>query len=124
MSADYFLVSIQPDSQKGQQAVREFLAPRMATGDVHVEWGDDGSSVDIYGLEGDSQLIMLNRPAGDQIWNLVYELMVVGDLMFAPADGDPIMVLNDAIRDATLEMPIDSTVVVVSSGDDIREALG
>lgn len=123
MSADYFLVSIEPGPPRGQQAVRDLLAPLMTADDVRVEWGDDGSRVDIYGLDGDFELLTLNRPAGDQIWNLVYELMLVGNLMFAPSDGNPIMVLDDATRDAALKMSPESTVIVVSSGDDIREAL-
>jgi hypothetical protein len=124
MSADYFLVSIEPGPPRGQQAVRDLLAPLMTAGDVRVEWGDDGSRVDIYGLDGDFELLTLNRPAGDQIWNLVYELMLVGNLMFAPSDGDPIMVLDHATRETALEMSPESNIVVVSSGDEIREALG
>jgi hypothetical protein len=124
MSADYFLVSIEPGPPQGQQAVRDFLAPHMTADDVHIEWGDDGSEVYMYGLERDFELLTLNRPAGDQIWNLVYELMLIGNLMFAPSDGDPIMVLDDATRHAALEMSPESNVVVVSSGDDIRGALG
>lgn len=124
MSADYFLVSIEPGPPRGQQAVRDLLAPLLTAGDVRVEWGDDGSRVDIYGLDGDFELLTLNRPAGDQIWNLVYELMLVGNLMFAPSDGNPIMVLDHATRDTALEMSPDSNIVVVSSGDEIREALG
>jgi hypothetical protein len=50
--------------------------------------------------------------------------MLIGNLMFAPSDGDPVMVLDDATRDAALEMSPESNILVVSSGDDIREALG
>jgi hypothetical protein len=124
MSADYFLVSIEPGPPRGQQAVRDFLAPHMRADDVHIEWGDDGSEVDIHGLERDFELLTLNRPAGHQIWNLVYELMLVGNLMFTPSDGNPVMVLDDATRDAALKLSPESNIVVVSSGDDIREALG
>jgi hypothetical protein len=124
MSADYFLVSIEPGPLKGQQSVRDFLEPYRTADDIRVEWGDDGSRVDIYGLDDDFELLTLNRPAGDQIWNLVYELMRIGNLMFAPSDGDPIMVLDDATRNAALEMSPESNVVVVSSGDDIRGAVG
>ncbi|MEV8271719.1 hypothetical protein [Microbacterium sp. NPDC077184] len=79
----------------------------------------DGSSAEIYGLEGDS--MMVTRIEGDGLWDLLVDAARAAQWAVMPV-GYPAIVFSQAMLDALPE-GLDEDAVIIASGDELRETI-
>ncbi|MDF2554522.1 MAG: hypothetical protein K0R60_417 [Microbacterium sp.] len=121
MSADFFLSPTELGRTDLRLAVRARLSPLMHG--ERLDLGPDEYAY-VYGLDDEDGGLMINRPTGTLIWDLVFELQRLGRWIFYFSSGDPIMVVDEEMRRDALAVSPDSRVVIVRSGADILAALG